>query len=341
MSNELVKFNEARRAVQAARSIDEVLEIKNKMDALKLYVKQQGESLEMQNQCAEISVRASRRAGELLREMPKNGGAKGQLNGDVPKGTKLVGGNIALPPTDDTPTLSELGIEKMQSSRFQAIAAVPEEIFEAVIRETVEAQKELTASAMVKLSKSLTHQEDIQRQREEINNNGVTPPTGLYGVISVDPPWPYGSNYNAVGRRSASPYPEMSLLQIVEIELPAAADCVLWFWTTHKFMRHSFEILDAWGFRDVMILTWVKDRMGTGAWLRSQTEFCIMAVKGKPTIDLTNQVTILYGEMREHSRKPESFYQLVDGLCVGYKLDYFSREQRDGWVSFGNDTERF
>lgn len=182
---------------------------------------------------------------------------------------------------------------------------------------------------------------DIERQASAIDESLPGIPVGPFHVISIDPPWPYGTQYDPDGRRAANPYPEMSLEQIKAIELPAADDCVLWLWTTHKFMRHSFELLDAWGFRDVAIVTWVKDRMGLGSWLRSQSEFCIMAVKGKPPITLTNQVTVIHGPLREHSRKPDSFYEMVNSLCVGAKLDYFSREKREGWAQIGNTPEMF
>jgi N6-adenosine-specific RNA methylase IME4 len=182
---------------------------------------------------------------------------------------------------------------------------------------------------------------DIERQTIEIAESTPQAPAGLFHVISIDPPWPYGTEYDAIGRRAANPYPEMSLEQIKGLTIPAADDCVLWLWTTHKFMRHSFDLLDAWGFRDVAILTWHKDRMGLGSWLRSQSEFCIMAVKGSPLVNLTNQTTVLHGPLREHSRKPDEFYAMVDQLCTGRKLDFFSRNSRTGWEQFGNDLERF
>ncbi len=162
-----------------------------------------------------------------------------------------------------------------------------------------------------------------------------------FHVVVIDPPWPYGTKYDPSTRRAANPYPEMPLEDIAAIEIPAQDDCVLWLWTTHKFMRHSFDLLDGWRFRDVAILTWVKDRMGLGSWLRSQSEFCIMAVKGKPIINLTNQTTVISGPLREHSRKPDEFYEMVDELCTGAKIDYFSREFRDGWYQYGNETGKF
>jgi N6-adenosine-specific RNA methylase IME4 len=190
---------------------------------------------------------------------------------------------------------------------------------------------EMTANEAIKIIKNQKREKDIAKQVTEIKANNYKPPERLYEVIVIDPPWPYGTKYDANARRAANPYPEMSLDEIKAIKLPSANDCILWLWTTHKFMRYSFDLLDEWGFRDVAILTWCKSKMGLGEWLRSQSEFCIMAVKGKPKVNLTNQTTVLYAPMREHSRKPDEFYSMVDALCVGYKIDWFSREHRDGW----------
>jgi ParB family chromosome partitioning protein len=201
--------------------------------------------------------------------------------------------------------------------------------------------KPVSIKSMVADIKKQERVDDVQRQAAAIEESLPGIPVGPFHVISIDPPWPYGTEYDPNGRRAANPYPEMSLEEIESLQLPAADDCVLWLWTTHKFMRHSFRLLDAWGFRDVAVVTWVKDRMGLGSWLRSQSEFCIMAVKGKPPVCLTNQTTIIDGPLREHSRKPDSFYDLVDGLCVGAKLDYFSREKRDGWEQVGNTPNLF
>lgn len=181
---------------------------------------------------------------------------------------------------------------------------------------------------------------DIIKQTEDVKNLDINF-NKSYSCIVIDPPWGYGTEYDPNGRRAANPYPEMTLEQIKNIKLPTTDDCVLWLWTTHKFMRHSFDIIDTWGFRDVSILTWKKNRIGLGSWLRSQSEFCIMCVKGTPVVNLSNQATVIEGKLREHSRKPDEFYTMVDTLCIGTKLDYFSREQRNGWDTFGNDESKF
>jgi len=176
---------------------------------------------------------------------------------------------------------------------------------------------------------------------EEIKSKPVVDPGGKYDTVIIDPPWPYGTKYNATGRRAANPYPEMSIEEISNLDTHTKDDSIIWLWTTHKFLRHSFALLDTWEFRDVSILTWVKDRMGLGTWLRSQTEFCIMAVKGKPVIDLSSQTTVIYGAMREHSRKPDEFYDMVKELCPGSILDWFSREAREGIASGGKEVDKF
>jgi len=333
-SKSLQTISKARQMLAEAKTLDDVLMIRDKAEAVRVYAAAAKLGLESQNEAAEIKIRAERKAGELLREMPKNEGAKGKIQ------EHLTGGNIMLPP-DEQPTLAELGVEKMQSHRWQTMAELPEEEFEEFVAETKENKEELTSTAIYREAKKKEREENIQKQVEDIQQNKFVPPTNLYDVVVIDPPWPYGTKYDPLTRRAANPYPEMSLEEIAAIKLPANDDCVLWLWTTHKFMRYSFALLDNWGFRDVAIVTWVKNRMGLGSWLRSQSEFCIMAVKGHPTIELTNQTTVITGDMREHSRKPDEFYEMVDKLCIGYKIDYFSRESREGWAQYGNEVEKF
>ena len=116
---------------------------------------------------------------------------------------------------------------------------------------------------------------------------------------------------------------------------------VLWLWCTNAFMREAYQCLDAWSFKEKTILTWDKEKIGLGDWLRNVTEHCIMAVRGHPVVSLTNQTTIIREKRREHSRKPEAFYSLVEALCPGSKLEMFARQSRRGWASWGAESEKF
>ncbi len=101
-------------------------------------------------------------------------------------------------------------------------------------------------------------------------------------------------------------------------------------------MHEAYHVLAAWGFAPKTILTWVKDTFGAGSWLRGQTEHCIVAVKGKPFITLTNQTTVLYGKRRKHSQKPEEFFPLVESLSPARRrLAMFFDITRPGWECYG------
>jgi MT-A70 len=120
------------------------------------------------------------------------------------------------------------------------------------------------------------------------------PGHGPYRCITADVPWPYEKRDEDPSHRAALPYLTSSLADICKLSVAsiAAADCILWFWVTNHHMREAFMVLDAWGFEQKTILTWIKDKMGRGDWLRGQTEHCLMCTRGKPVVELTNQTTV-------------------------------------------------
>ena len=76
-------------------------------------------------------------------------------------------------------------------------------------------------------------------------------------------------------------------------------------------------------------------------WLRSQSEFCIVVVRGKPQLNPTNQTTGLNAPLREHSHKPNQFYRMAEDLCISRRIDFFFHENRPGWRQVGNDVSKF
>lgn len=183
--------------------------------------------------------------------------------------------------------------------------------------------------------------EEIKKQKQDIDSGKITELTGKYSVISIDPPWPYGREYDPETSRAASPYPEMSVEEIKSIELPDETDAVLFLWTTHAFLPDAFDIMKHWGYTYKATIVWDKVKIGMGAWLRMQCEFCIVGIKGKPYWYNTTERDIITEARREHSRKPDSFFNMVTKVTAGKRLEYFSREPRDGWDIFGNDTNKF
>jgi N6-adenosine-specific RNA methylase IME4 len=161
-----------------------------------------------------------------------------------------------------------------------------------------------------------------------------------YRVIVADPPWPYEIGMEDPSERAGRPYPTMSIADICVMPVASLAhdDSILWLWTTNHYIREAFQVLDAWDFDHKTILTWAKDRMGLGDWLRAQTEHVLMAIRGKRIVELTNQTTLLRGLMRAHSQKPEEFYEFVEKLCPAPRYaELFSRHSRPNWDGRGDE----
>jgi N6-adenosine-specific RNA methylase IME4 len=200
---------------------------------------------------------------------------------------------------------------------------------------------QLTVNQVLKEIKKEKRKADINKQKEDIKTGAIKMPEGVFEVVVMDPPWNYGRDYDPEGSRIANPYPEMPQADLLKLSPPFANDCVLFLWTTHAFIWDAKQLIDAWGFQYKATLVWDKEKMGMGAWLRMQCEFCLVAIKGKPTWTNTNWRDIIKEPRRQHSRKPDTFYNLVEEVTVGRRLDFFSREQRSGWASFGNDEHKF
>lgn len=149
----LGQWEKAKQAIAACRTIDEVKGIRDKAEALRAYAKQVHESLEVQNNIAEIKLRAERKAGEMLKDMPKNEG--GWRNKSC--------GNIMLPQDK----LSDVGIEKHESSRWQKISDIPQKDFEQKIVETKTKQIELTQAEMLRLHKDLEREKRILQENKD------------------------------------------------------------------------------------------------------------------------------------------------------------------------------
>lgn len=180
----------------------------------------------------------------------------------------------------------------------------------------------------------------------KLRAEALAPPTGKFRVVALDPPWRYAKNHDVgpdADRRGEVDYPDMSCAEIVDLDVPQYLedDAVVLLWTTNAHLPEAVDIARSWGLEWKTVLTWVKNKMGTGDWLRGKTEHCVILTRGSPTVTLTNQTTELRADAREHSRKPVEFYDLVDKLFPGTKLELFARETREGWTTHGVDVGKF
>ena len=121
--NALVRYDAACQAISEAKRLDEVIDIRDKAEAMRAYARQ-AKNKELEVDAAEIRIRAERRLGQILAVTEKNKGTAGTGNANT------TGGLVAGPP-DLTPTLSDMGIDKNLSSRSQKLASLSDEETEA------------------------------------------------------------------------------------------------------------------------------------------------------------------------------------------------------------------
>ena len=171
------------------------------------------------------------------------------------------------------------------------------------------------------------------------------PRAGPYRVITADPAWCFDARSGDPSHRGATPYPTMTTAEIAALPVGAIAhtDCVLWLWTTnaHLLSGDAFRVTKAWSFEPRTMLTWAKDKIGCGNWLRGQSEHCILATRGNPVIQLTNQSTLLSAPRGRHSEKPAAFYDLVESLCPASRyVSLFHRgPSRPNWDAYGDEVD--
>jgi N6-adenosine-specific RNA methylase IME4 len=172
-------------------------------------------------------------------------------------------------------------------------------------------------------------------------------PAGKFGTIVVDPPWDMQKIEREVRPNQIGfDYPTMTEKQLAEWPIVAdlsAASCHLFCWTTQRFLPAAIEIVEAWDFRYCITMVWHKpggfQPMGLPQY---NCEFVVYARRGSPSfIETTDFPCCFVAPRREHSRKPEQFYDLIRRVTSGPRVDVFSREARDGFAQYGNETAKF
>jgi N6-adenosine-specific RNA methylase IME4 len=169
-------------------------------------------------------------------------------------------------------------------------------------------------------------------------------PKGPFHVIVADPAWKYDTRDEDASHRGVTPYPTMSTEQICMLPVAELAhdDAILFLWYTNQHPKDALDVAIAWGFTQKGIGTWVKPKIGLGRILRNRTEHFYICTRGNPTlIPPGNLSTVIEGPVREHSRKPDSFYELVEAIAPGSKVELFAREPRKGWARWGAESEKF
>jgi len=311
--NALVFLNAARRNIERANSVQELKGYRDQAEAIRQYAKQRGASLAILNGAAEVKLRAERRMGELLEDGIQRGGD----------------------PKSHGVTLADLGIAKMESSRWQAEAAVPEPRFEEFLAAQREAGEEITQAGLLRVAKEL-RRVDIWDERQRL---ALELPERHYQVILADPPW----QFRNTGLRgvAAGHYPTMPIEEIAALPVADYADVnsVLFLWASNALLPEALQVLVSWGFEYKSKMTWVKNAPGPGFYLLSQDEPLLIGVRGSM---MPKEIfsSVIHARKGRHSEKPTEFYERIEAMYPGLKrLELFARSKRDGWHAWGNEVE--
>ena len=170
---------------------------------------------------------------------------------------------------------------------------------------------------------------------------------GSYGTVCVDPPWNHGITQRLAGganRRQNAAWRRYSTLTIAELSDLPVADLLagsghVWLWVTNTMLARGDHapILDAWGLRPILPVTWCKTgQPGLGRYVRNTTESCVLAVKGWGSLPAVPAPSTWFTAARAgHSVKPLAFGDLVEQVSPGPYCELFQRQGRLGWVGWG------
>jgi N6-adenosine-specific RNA methylase IME4 len=178
--------------------------------------------------------------------------------------------------------------------------------------------------------------------------------TGQFGTILADPPWRFTNRTGKVApeHRRLQRYPTMTLEEICDmpIALHAAERSHLYLWVPNALLPWGLQTMAAWGFTYKTNIVWYKirkdggpDGRGVGFYFRNVTEVVLFGVKGslRTARPGRSQVNVVSTRKREHSRKPDELYDVIEACSPGPHLELFARAERDGWKSWGDQAQTY
>lgn len=192
---------------------------------------------------------------------------------------------------------------------------------------------------------------NIQPLRPELEPAPLPKTVGGFSTVLADPPWRFANRTGKVApeHRRLDRYSTMSLdaikeLQVKEILAPKAH---LYLWVPNALLPDGLEVMAAWGFRYVSNIVWAKRRIdggpdgrGVGFYFRNVTELLLFGVHGsmRTLAPGRSQVNMIETRKREHSRKPDEQYDLIEACSPGAYLEMFARHNRPGWTVWGDES---
>jgi N6-adenosine-specific RNA methylase IME4 len=176
-----------------------------------------------------------------------------------------------------------------------------------------------------------------------------------FATVLADAPWQFQNRTGKVApeHKRLNRYGTMTLADICALPVDSICDetAHLYLWVPNALLPEGLEVMTAWGFRYKANLVWHKirkdggpDGRGVGFYFRNTTEIILFGVRGKNARTLPpgrKQVNIIKTMKREHSRKPDEQYELIEACSPGPFIELFARGPRKGWSTWGNQADDY
>ena len=169
-----------------------------------------------------------------------------------------------------------------------------------------------------------------------------------YRLICADPPWQFGDRLPGKKRGAAKHYDVLELSEIMGYSLPPIADdAVLLLWRVAAMPGEALDVVTAWGFTPKSEIVWVKTdaegylAFGMGRYVRNCHEACIVATRGHgpSCVQWRSGRSVIFAPRQEHSTKPPEFFELVENVFKGPRVELFARvPTRPGWDVYGRES---
>lgn len=175
-----------------------------------------------------------------------------------------------------------------------------------------------------------------------------------FRTILADPPWQFQNRTGKMApeHKRLNRYSTMQLEEITALPVSEVADepCHLYLWVPNALLTEGLAVMRAWGFQYKSNIVWEKvrkdglpDGRGVGFYFRNVTELILFGVRGRNARTLAparSQVNLIRSRKREHSRKPDEIYELIEQCSSGPYLELFARGTRPGWVLWGDQANQ-
>jgi len=175
---------------------------------------------------------------------------------------------------------------------------------------------------------------------------------GTFGTVLADPPWRFANRtgkmapeHKRLARYTTMTLQEIMALPLAQLMLPASH---LYLWVPNALLGDGLAVMQQWGFTYKTTLVWYKvrkdggpDRRGVGFYFRNVTELVLFGVRGslRTLAPGRRQENIIVSQKREHSRKPEALYRIIEQCSPGPYLELFARHRRPDWIQWGDETD--